>query len=71
MRKNEQSSRSLRSIVLAFALGGATAFALMSHPAPSRAVERPQPTVSVATPAPDAYPVQTVSDKDVCDLQLD
>jgi hypothetical protein len=74
MKRNEQSSGSPRNIVLAFALGGVTAFALISRPAPSRAAERVEPAVAVSTPvagAPDAHPVAAVADKDVCDLQLD
>jgi hypothetical protein len=75
MKSKKQSRRSPRNIVLAFALGGVTAFALMSRPAPSRAAERVQPAVSVSTPvaagAPDARPAGAVADKDVCDLQLD
>ena len=74
MKKTEQSSRSARSILFAIALAGVTAFALMSRPAPSRAVERVEPAASVGSRdagAQDASPVVAVADSDVCDLQLD
>ena len=72
--KNEQSKRHAPSILLAFVLGGATAFALMSRPAASHAAERVEPAVSVTTPIasePGTGPIAAVADTDVCDLQLD
>jgi hypothetical protein len=74
MKKTEQSSGSARNMLLAFALGGITAFAVMNRPAVSRAAERVEPTPSVASSAAGARDVRAVSvdaDKDVCEAQLD